>query len=30
MLQLQYIKGYTEEIIEWLKIKNVQEVKNNG
>ncbi len=29
MLQLQYIKGYTEEIIEWLKIKNVQEVKNN-
>ncbi len=29
MLQLQYIKGHTEEIIEWLKIKNVQEVKNN-
>ena len=29
MLQLQYIKGYTEEIIEWLKIKNVQEIKNN-
>ena len=28
MLQLQYIKEHTEEIIERLKIKNVQTSKN--
>ena len=27
MLQLQNVKEYAEEIIEWLKIKNVQEEK---
>lgn len=29
MLQLQYNKEHTEEIIERLKIKDVQEVKKN-